>query len=514
MIRILHGRNARLVTIASVYTYSYDWSSGLRLCLIEGAEVSDKWRSGDLLEPDIFGEDIYLSFPPESKFHKWTSIRNYQAKGTLPMLDMSRWYSNDPERPDIVTGSYTPQYYVTWDDRSFGVERDNARYPQGRHPDVEHSWYAQFYKRTIYDYRMICSYSEVIYRFRGHSSFDRYSDKSWKKGTYSVDLFKREGTTLYRAGLSVEVLLTVSGSPRSWDSKISEAVDLWLARNYSALRWSYWSGWSLTPLSSSALNVPNYEALFPESDRNPNWSQLAAEAYSSLAFSDINGIAFIKDAGEMGQAFTSFAKTLRSIPSSRIKAAAAAWLSVHYGFKLALLDTMTLKQELQKQSLRNSRKSKCQSVTTFSRRNVQYTARYQVFYNEFDKLMETVDQLLRISDAVLTSENLWDMVPYSFVVDWFINVGDMLSAIDGWNSLIREHTVIAAGKSVKGVLAATPEMFGLPKSLRASFTGVNLTCYFRRYERYLQRPTFLPSLATINPFAHSVEGAALVITRL
>jgi hypothetical protein len=39
---------------------------------------------------------------------------------------------------------------------------------------------------------------------------------------------------------------------------------------------------------------------------------------------------------------------------------------------------------------------------------------------------------LRTLGLLPTSANLWDMVPYSFIVDWFLHISDVLEAIDKW----------------------------------------------------------------------------------
>jgi hypothetical protein len=47
----------------------------------------------------------------------------------------------------------------------------------------------------------------------------------------------------------------------------------------------------------------------------------------------------------------------------------------------------------------------------------------------YSGLMTAIENLMRW-DAWPTLENMWDMVPLSFVVDWFLPVQDLLSQID------------------------------------------------------------------------------------
>lgn len=256
--------------------------------------------------------------------------------------------------------------------------------------------------------------------------------------------------------------------------------------------------------------APNYHAIFAPNRYQTNWYELAGQAYQTLGMTDMNGIAYVKDFAEMGAQIRSFAQTLRSLPKSKVKAAAQAWLSVHYGFKLAVLDTIKLRETLEKESLRNSRKSKCQSTRSWYYEDIHFTARYQVFYNQYGQLLSEIGRLADLADFGLTLENVWDSVPYSFVIDWFVGLGDLFQSFDTYSSLREKHEVIACGRSIKGSCQARPSQLGLPQTLASQ--DIQLSCYLRRYERSLHLPSLLPHV-TVNPFNHYVEGAALVISR-
>jgi len=45
--------------------------------------------------------------------------------------------------------------------------------------------------------------------------------------------------------------------------------------------------------------------------------------------------------------------------------------------------------------------------------------------------------------------NLWDLIPYSFVVDWFLPVGDSLKAIDAYTSLVCNRDILGRIESFK-----------------------------------------------------------------
>lgn len=497
-------------------------------------------RSCDILDDDLFGENIAYGFGSPVEHH-WNSIRNFQVKGDLyPYVGFKQRIRTSPSKGDErllnkLTGNEEYLLKVGTGNSDIGFVTDAVRY--GVRPDgsAGRNKILHLYNgcvvccmdtmRTLrptdgtvlFTY---CTYpgSKIdVYENSEGPTFAPYASSGGSLttigGRTTCNQLRLVNGRVYRYTLELDVTVPISasGNPRVWHSSFRDQLELELAS--SPQKWEngyYTSSTSLRGMSLSAIHMPNYEAIFPSKTRNPNWSSLAAEAYQDLNFSDINGLAFVKDAAEMGAMCSKFARTLKSLPSKRVKAAASAWLAVHYGFKLQLLDTKTLYHELEKQSVRDSRKSKCQAGTTYRKGRVSYSARYQVFYNQFDKLTDLYRQMMEISDFGLTLENVWDMIPYSFIIDWFISIGDILSSIDGYAKMTQEHKVIAVGRSIKGECFALPSMLGLEKEV--SCNGVQITAYLRRYSTQLTLPSLLPSV-TVNPFNHLVEGAALVISR-
>lgn len=263
---------------------------------------------------------------------------------------------------------------------------------------------------------------------------------------------------------------------------------------------------------SPSFRPPSISAVFPDEHyRNVNWKELAAKAYASARFSDINGIAGIQDVLAFGSSVTAFQKSVQGLAGRRLKSAAQLYLSVHYGFKLFLADLLELEETLEIQSRRRSSLSKLTGSSSFSMQGNLYTARYQVFYDQFAKVRSLVDQALQISDVQLTLENWWDSVPFSFVLDWFVGIGDVLSKIDDYANLTQNHDVICCGKSMKG----TRLLSGRDAHLSAGWTtsGLSMSRYLRWYYDRLELPSLIPSVTTNLPFNHSVEGAALIISR-
>lgn len=258
------------------------------------------------------------------------------------------------------------------------------------------------------------------------------------------------------------------------------------------------------------LRSPNWDALFPLLKRRPYWPQIAAEAYQDLGMTSINGIANVSELFEMGSAVKSFYETIKSLPTKRASAAASAYLAVHFGFKLTILDAIELRETLARFSEKRSSLSKCTARHSWQDGRVNYTATYQVFYDEFAKLKSALDELFLISDFNLTLENWWDMVPYSFVVDWFVRVGDVLTALDNYYNLNQRHEVICVGKSILEEAILPPSAIGLSDSLICD--PVTVSRFTREYGKTTVAPSLVPSV-TFNPFNHLIEAAALVISR-
>lgn len=245
------------------------------------------------------------------------------------------------------------------------------------------------------------------------------------------------------------------------------------------------------------------------SNYNPNWHELAAEAYSNLGMADVNSVANISELLEMGAAVKSFVSTLKSIPSKKVKAVASAWLTVHYGFRLTIADIKELRKVLAQQASRRSSLTRCQSSLTERVFGVTYSCRYQVFYDQFASLDTILEELMTLSDAYLSFENAWDMIPWSFVLDWFVHLGDKLSELENWAALQQKHYVICCGQSI---LAEKP-LTNSDLHLTDYQVEGTISTYRRQYRKELIKPSLLPSV-TVNPFNHLVEGAALYISRM
>ena len=103
--------------------------------------------------------------------------------------------------------------------------------------------------------------------------------------------------------------------------------------------------------------------------------------------------------------------------------------------------------------------------------------------------------------------NSWDMVPYSFVVDWFVSFDDLFQQLDDrifWQyfkvlSVCRsqKYTTVFSGKDLL--------------SQRSVFGDVTFTYYHREVRRHMDLPRIV--LDTPSGFRNYAELTALIVQR-
>lgn len=277
-----------------------------------------------------------------------------------------------------------------------------------------------------------------------------------------------------------------------------------LAATKASLRTGVHNQSTLTRLAS--FNWAQYEHWLEYGKRVGEWNDLSHQALQNIGDgAQVNGIAYVKDAIGMSSTVKKFAATLRSIPSKKVKAVASAWLAVHYGFKLMILDTKELYEELKDSKHSSFGLSNARSMRRVydSKHAVSVEYRYQIIYDRYRNLSDTLNGFLREVDFVLNLRNVWDMVPFSFIVDWFTKVGDMFNSIDGYYNVRSYYTTAAAGQSIK----ATGPLFA--DSSVTDSSAITFTMYKRAYKATVESP--IPSNTTVTPLSHWVEAAALII---
>lgn len=145
-------------------------------------------------------------------------------------------------------------------------------------------------------------------------------------------------------------------------------------------------------------------------------------------------------------------RKFRSAPvRSGLDATSSKWLEYRYGWGPLMLDVSGTLQAIAKgefkqpprqtaRGFRNLTERATWLDTTFYKPvNTNHQGAYQFRYEQTDTvsirsyiLYTVAGNLQRISDFGLTAfpSTAWELIPFSFVVDWFAPVGDWLSALD------------------------------------------------------------------------------------
>lgn len=112
-----------------------------------------------------------------------------------------------------------------------------------------------------------------------------------------------------------------------------------------------------------------------------------------------------------------------------------AWLSYRYSYTTTKLDI----EEMSSLLTRLDQLAKMTRDNITLRGKAEYngrTYRYSAEVPLSTLLPEDVNNTLKQLGFGLNAAAVWDMIPYSFIVDWFLNIGDFLSRAESWQSFI------------------------------------------------------------------------------
>lgn len=287
------------------------------------------------------------------------------------------------------------------------------------------------------------------------------------------------------------------------EREVSEVISLARSKAYTK-----WGVPQIDVCISEGFNTSGYHSIpsdwYKAYEQRINWGELAREAYQDLGFWNGNGIAYLNDCREMKETLSRSLSTVKNLKRGNVpKALSDLYLSFHYGYKLMVQDSIDIIDQFRKLD------SVATGVTSVraQQSNGATTGRYQVFFEKFKKLTNDLDRLVALFDARPTLENMWDMVPFSFCIDWFADVSSTLQGIDTYRSLQQEHEVLAVGRTTVTDVTFSPDRFGFENC-----DGVVRAIYYiRLYDLSPQIPDFLPDV-TINVGRHATEATALVVS--
>lgn len=144
------------------------------------------------------------------------------------------------------------------------------------------------------------------------------------------------------------------------------------------------------------------------------------------------------------------------------------------------------------------------SSNTYSTRSV--TSRVKLGYDDSNPLAETLSERLRDMGAFPSVDNLWELIPFSFVVDWFLGVGDLLETIDvnaRAMTIPIKYTTTSHKDVVDVDIGMLPEYHGMTGNLTFSLYSRSVSRYAPSLPLDFEVSNELPN--------HWLEAGALII---
>lgn len=218
---------------------------------------------------------------------------------------------------------------------------------------------------------------------------------------------------------------------------------------------------------------------------------------------DNNGIALAKDLVGTIAEVKDLIKLLKGIRNP--KNWASLYLSSKYGLALTLSDIRSLVKALST-SKTGDDFSKVSSSASWSDGETTNVCHYGMYYQPYDG--DYLYYKLSRIDAWPDYVNVWDLIPFSFVVDWLVDIGGYLDRVDqrrAYNSYYVRNDII----SQKVTRIVEPRLIGL----RGYDGFVNISRYVRTHTPNPSVPSLKLNVIQLTDFDHWVEAGALIVQK-
>lgn len=371
------------------------------------------------------------------------------------------------------------------------------------------------------------SVTRYITSFTGDVTIDRYTRLNSYKYSYWRNASMRS-ITKYGDGRKSESVREITGSIRCCMSNI--ACTSIATSCISPTVWSRFVG-------------PNLDFMLPSNE----WEQLGYDAINSADYTDMNLVALAGDISEL----PNFVKTLvedgiklakdsakmlkdrdRAKLADYANEASGFYLENIYGLNLTIPDTQSFfsifNRAIKEAGASASFVKKLRSRTQYDVNvhgfqlpcTMSYQARVRLRGNNIqDRLASCMNELYKW-DA-FGWDNLWDLVPFSFVIDWFVKIGDLLADVDAW-SKSRYYDLLSVVKSVKFDAVPLPAAnFVACRDINGELVKLDGFCSLTWYRRWgeFEFPPFptADNLQFGDPsklWGHWKEATALIVQKL
>lgn len=235
------------------------------------------------------------------------------------------------------------------------------------------------------------------------------------------------------------------------------------------------------------------------------YGDLAQECADSLGYVNTNSLAFVNDFREIKK----LAPRFRGWTNP--KTYSSLYLAFKYGLSLTVQDTKEILSAIS---------SACAKVPELGKRHTRAgrSRRIQAngnFYTETYRYKVTIDSLPNVAVDLVrkalewnvypTLQNDWDMIPFSFVVDWVLDVSSLLERLD--------TTMKWQYYAVTNVCKSRKTTCWIPESMLRACWNVYGSVYQTQYIREIGTQVDQPAYRIDSPkgFHNWVELGALII---
>lgn len=233
----------------------------------------------------------------------------------------------------------------------------------------------------------------------------------------------------------------------------------------------------------------------------------AQEAAAKIYGSGHDTLTFLAELADVRRLFLKSGGRLLGMKlPSNLKNVSSNWLAARYGWRTLIYDLQDLNKAIQKLSSGRDRlKDRAGFTTTRTdteTKDIVYTSVTRVHTRTDNITIGLRGNVVADVDVpqfqVNPLQTGWELIPFSFVLDWFVSVG---KAIAAWSFLaLRPDYVACCGYSVKVIRTYTMQSVGWATSWSGT-TGFTSTVQAERVRRYPCNIPLIPRIrVNMNPY--------------
>lgn len=229
---------------------------------------------------------------------------------------------------------------------------------------------------------------------------------------------------------------------------------------------------------------------------------------------DSNSIELVKELSSLSATLKdTYALTKGKVDAKKL---ASIYLSYKYGLRLTAMDIVSGGKSIASRIMSTRKeysfsraKETCVLQSTDGQMGLVINYNYKIFYLTHSEDWRSAVKTWFDSGLFPSLSNAWDLVPFSFVVDWFTNAGNYLDAIDA-NTYWSLHVVPCVVYSQKQTFRDVgPYLFG---SDRTIIGNVDAVFYDRTLATVMHEPSFFETVP--REFSNYAELTALIIANM